>query len=130
MTRRKSPRSKRPAAGRREAPRLADRPPPPAPDEPTGGPPPPPEATEGVKLAEAPDAPPGNGAAARAFDVAVVGAGIGGLAVAALLARTGRSVVLLERAAEVGGACQPIVRDGYRFDAGATFFAGAGPGAR
>ena len=127
MTRRKSPRSKRPVAGRREALRLADRPPPPAPDEPTGGPLPPPEATEGVKLAEAPDAPPGKGAAARAFDVAVVGAGIGGLAVAALLARTGRSVVLLERAAEVGGACQPIVRDGYRFDAGATFFAGAGP---
>ncbi len=127
MTRRKSSRSKRPVADRGEAPRLADAPPPPAPDAPTGGPPPPPEATEDVKLVEAPDASPGNGVAARAFDVAVVGAGIGGLAVAALLARTGRSVVLLERAAEVGGACRPIVRDGYRFDAGATFFAGAGP---
>jgi len=64
--------------------------------------------------------------AARAFDVAVVGAGIGGLAVGALLARAGRSVVLLERSGEVGGACRPIVQDGYQFDVGTTLLIGAG----
>ena len=64
------------------------------------------------------------------FDVAVVGAGIGGLAVACLVARTGRSVLLLERAPEVGGVCRPLVpagQEGLRFDLGATFLSGLQP---
>ena len=64
------------------------------------------------------------------FEVAVVGAGIGGLAVACLVARTGRSVLLLERAADAGGVCRPLVpggREGLHFDLGATFLSGLQP---
>ncbi len=62
------------------------------------------------------------------FDVAVVGAGIGGLAAAALLARAGRSVILVDRSSRAGGACQSLVHDGWRFEVGATFLSGFGPG--
>ncbi len=61
------------------------------------------------------------------FDVAVVGAGVGGLATAALLAHSGLSVILLDRAPRAGGVCQPLVHDGYRFDVGATLLTGFGP---
>ena len=62
------------------------------------------------------------------YDVAVVGAGMGGLAAACLLARTGRSVALLERASRPGGASQAFTPEGYRFDIGATLLVGFGPG--
>lgn len=39
------------------------------------------------------------------YDVAIIGAGADGLAAAALLARAGRKVVLLERAPHAGGRC-------------------------
>jgi phytoene dehydrogenase-like protein len=64
----------------------------------------------------------------QGYDVAVVGAGIGGLATAALLARAGRSVILLDRAPGTGGVCQPLVHDGFQFDVGATLLTGFGPG--
>lgn len=53
---------------------------------------------------------------ARAFDVVVVGGGHNGLAVAAYLARAGRSVLVLERADRLGGACtleQPFTDDRF-----------------
>jgi prolycopene isomerase len=62
----------------------------------------------------------------QGFDVAVVGAGIGGLAAASLLARAGRSVVLLDRLDRAGGVCQRLECDGYRFDIGATLLTGFG----
>lgn len=64
----------------------------------------------------------------QGYDAAVVGAGIGGLATAALLARAGRSVILLDRAPVAGGVCQPLVYEAYRFDLGATLLTGFGPG--
>lgn len=52
----------------------------------------------------------------------VIGAGIGGIATAALLARNGYRVVVLEKNAGPGGRCGQLVRDGHRFDISATLF--------
>jgi phytoene desaturase len=48
----------------------------------------------------------------------VVGAGVGGLAVAARLAATGHRVVVCEQAPVVGGKLGVLHRDGFRFDTG------------
>jgi phytoene desaturase len=52
----------------------------------------------------------------------VIGAGIGGIATAARLARNGFSVTVLEKNSMPGGRCGQIVRDGHRFDIGPTLF--------
>src|SRR5574337_316208 len=65
---------------------------------------------------------------AQGYDVAVVGAGLGGLTTAALLARTGRSVILVDRAPRPGGVAREQEIEGCRFDVGATFLSGFGPG--
>jgi prolycopene isomerase len=70
---------------------------------------------------------------AQAYDVAVVGAGLGGLATAGLLAKAGRSVILLDRAARAGGVCQSLTREAYRFELGGSLLSGftaGGPLAR
>lgn len=54
--------------------------------------------------------------------VVIVGAGLGGIATAARLARQGYQVTVFEKNAEPGGRCGKLERDGHRFDTGATLF--------
>ncbi|MBN1966638.1 MAG: FAD-dependent oxidoreductase, partial [Anaerolineae bacterium] len=60
--------------------------------------------------------------------VVVVGAGIGGLSAAALLARAGIDTTVLEANTYPGGCAGTFPRSGYRFDAGATLPVGFYPG--
>src|SRR4249920_3690069 len=52
----------------------------------------------------------------------VIGAGIGGLAVATRLAAKGFEVKVFERNAEPGGKLSLLSKDGYVFDAGPSLF--------
>ena len=52
----------------------------------------------------------------------VIGAGIGGIATAARLAKNGYEVTVLEKNGTPGGRCNQIIRDGHRFDIGPTLF--------
>jgi phytoene desaturase len=54
--------------------------------------------------------------------VVIIGGGIGGLASAALLARDGHEVVLLEKNADLGGRAGSWERDGFRFDTGPSWY--------
>jgi phytoene desaturase len=54
--------------------------------------------------------------------VIVVGAGPGGLAATALLAKAGVRVTVLERLPQLGGRTSNFVANGFRFDYGPTFF--------
>ena len=58
------------------------------------------------------------------LNVVVIGAGVGGLAAAALLARKGAMVTVLEAQDYPGGCAATFAREGYRFDAGATIGCG------
>lgn len=52
----------------------------------------------------------------------VIGAGIGGIATAARLARNGYQVTVIEKTEQAGGRCNQIIKDGHRFDVGPTLF--------
>jgi len=68
------------------------------------------------------------GVTMQRFDVVVVGSGAGGLSAAIAAASAGRSVLLLEAAAQFGGYINPFSRHGYTFDTGMHFVGGCGPG--
>jgi C-3',4' desaturase CrtD len=61
-------------------------------------------------------------------DAVVVGAGVGGLVAAGLLARAGRRVLLLEAHATPGGCAGWYTKGKFTFDAGATTLVGFDPG--
>ncbi|WP_084039043.1 phytoene desaturase family protein [Demequina sp. NBRC 110053] len=54
--------------------------------------------------------------------VVVIGGGVSGLATAALLARGGAAVTLLERHARVGGRAGRLEADGFTFDTGPSWY--------
>jgi prolycopene isomerase len=56
------------------------------------------------------------------YDAVVIGAGVGGLVLANLLARAGMRVLLIEQHYMVGGYCSTFKRGGYTFDAATHFY--------
>lgn len=54
------------------------------------------------------------------YDGIVIGAGCGGLTAGSLLAKEGRSILVLEQSERIGGCCSTFVQDGYSFDLGAS----------
>ena len=57
-------------------------------------------------------------------DVVVIGSGIGGLCCAALCARAGREVLVLEAHTQPGGAAHGFQRQGYHFESGPSLWSG------
>ncbi len=60
------------------------------------------------------------------YDVIVVGAGLGGLTAASLLAKRGLSVLLIEQQGKPGGSCTSFRRNGVTFDVGTAMLYGFG----
>ena len=65
---------------------------------------------------------------AAAYDVVVVGGGIGGLTVAALLSARGVSTCVLERQSQVGGCIARVEFSGYEFEPGMGVYTSFGAG--
>jgi phytoene dehydrogenase-like protein len=62
-----------------------------------------------------------------AYDVVIIGAGSGGLTAGALLARRGRSVLVLDQHYVAGGNGTVFRRPGYEFDVGLHYLGDCGP---
>lgn len=62
------------------------------------------------------------------YEVVVVGAGLGGLTAAALLAARGVSVCVVEKESHAGGCAAAFEKFGYRFEPTAGLYAGWGEG--
>ncbi len=62
----------------------------------------------------------------EAYDVIVIGAGIGGLSTAAMLAKAGKFVLLVERHDRPGGYAHGFRRRNYHFDSGVHLVSGCG----
>jgi phytoene desaturase len=67
------------------------------------------------------------GALKPAYDVVVIGSGMGGLSAGAALAKAGRSVLVAERHSRPGGFAHGFERDEYRFDVAVHMTSGAEP---
>ena len=61
------------------------------------------------------------------YDIVVVGGGIGGLTVAALLSARGLRICLLERQSQVGGCVARVEFAGYDFEPGMGLYPSWGP---
>lgn len=70
-------------------------------------------AFQGLKLRTGPD---------PAYDAVIIGAGVGGLVCANLLARAGLKTLLVEQHYMVGGYCSTFKRKGFIFDAATHFY--------
>ena len=64
------------------------------------------------------------------YDVVIIGSGLGGLVCGSLLARYGKSVLILERQAQPGGCMQSYQRGGFSFDTGLHYIGGLAEGQR
>ncbi len=64
----------------------------------------------------------------KSFDYVILGAGLGGLSVAACLARQGHEVVILEKHYLPGGCCHTFDYGEYRFCADVHYISQCGPG--
>src|SRR5512137_245539 len=60
------------------------------------------------------------------YDVIVVGAGLGGMTAASLLAKPGLAVLMIDQQAKPGGSCTSFRRDGVTFDVGTAMLYGFG----
>ncbi|CAG0899454.1 unnamed protein product [Darwinula stevensoni] len=60
------------------------------------------------------------------LDAIVIGSGIGGLSAAALLAKAGKKVLVLEQHDQAGGSCHTFIEKGYEFDIGIHYVGGFG----
>jgi prolycopene isomerase len=60
------------------------------------------------------------------YDVIVVGAGLGGLTAASLLAKRGQSVLMIEQQNKPGGSCSSFKREDHVFDVGTAMLYGFG----
>ena len=60
------------------------------------------------------------------YDVIVVGAGLGGMAAASLLAKRGLSVLMIDQQDKPGGSCTSFKRQGVVFDVGTAMLYGFG----
>lgn len=54
------------------------------------------------------------------YDAVVIGAGLGGLSAASILAKNGLEVLICENTGTVGGCCSSYEEGGYTFDTGAS----------
>ena len=58
------------------------------------------------------------------YDAIIIGAGVGGLTAASLMAKEGLTGLVLERLERVGGCCPNYVVNGFKHGVGADFVIG------